>query len=37
MGAVHTLQVSPFQAVGKAVGWSSRFFILVAIFLKING
>lgn len=32
MGAVHTLQVSPFQAVGKAVGWSSRFFILVALY-----
>jgi hypothetical protein len=32
MGAVDTLQVSSLQAVGKTIGWSSRFIGLVALY-----
>jgi hypothetical protein len=40
MGAVHALQVSPFQAVGKAIIWFVRFVSLVVlyfVFLAFSG
>ena len=32
VGAVNTLQVSPFQAVGETIGWSIRFITLVVLY-----
>jgi hypothetical protein len=32
MGAVNTLQLSPFQAVGKTIGWSLRFGVLIVLY-----
>jgi hypothetical protein len=40
MSAVNTLQVSPFQAIGKMIGWSLRFAVLVVLyfmFLAFSG
>jgi hypothetical protein len=32
MGAVNALQLSPFQAVGKTIGWSLRFGVLIVLY-----
>lgn len=32
MGAINTLQVSPFHTIGKLIGWSLRFLVLVALY-----
>jgi len=32
MGAVNTLRASPFQTVGKTIGWSLRFGVLVVLY-----
>lgn len=32
MNAITTVQISPFQAIGKTVGWSLRFAVLVVIY-----
>jgi hypothetical protein len=32
MGIVHTLQISPFQAIGKTISWSMRFVSLVVLY-----
>lgn len=32
MGAANTLQVSPFQAVGKTIGWPLRFITLILLY-----
>jgi hypothetical protein len=32
MGAVNTLHISPFQAVGKTIGWSLRFIVLLVLY-----
>ncbi len=35
MGAVNTLQVSSLQAVGRTIGWSLRFIVLVALYFIV--
>lgn len=32
MGAANTSQVSPFQAVGKTIGWPLRFITLILLY-----
>src|SRR5690349_24282488 len=35
MGAVDTLHVSSLQTVGRALGWSLRFIVLVALYFIV--
>lgn len=35
MSAITTLQVSPFQAIWKTVGWSLRFVLLLVLYLAL--
>ena len=35
MGAVNMLQVSPFHTIGKLIGWSLRFLVLVMLYFVL--
>ena len=35
MGAVDTLHISSLETVGRAIGWSLRFIVLVALYFIV--
>ena len=35
VGAVNTLQVSPFRTVGKTMDWSLRFIVLIVLYFSL--